>query len=129
MKRLFSLILTLLLFNSICPLYVQAQDTVTVKSGTEIYLSPCNTITSKNEPSIIPAIIKEDVIIDGKVVFKEGESAQIKIADVEKAGFLGNGGRMVLGNGYVKDVNGEKRKVTYSYNVLGKDKTWVKVTM
>lgn len=102
---------------------------LTVKEGTEIVVVPNAITTSKKiEEYKIQATISEDVLYKGVKIFKSGDKAILTIQDFEKAGFFGNGGKLLIANGYAFDAKGNKRKISFTKNIEGKDKTWVKVT-
>jgi hypothetical protein len=98
-----------------------------VPANTSILISPVNTVTSKDRNvSTVPCYITEDVKIDGVVVFKAGDRAELHVEDIEKARCWGKGGRMLISNGYAYDVHGQKHKILFSRNLYGEDKTWPK---
>ena len=101
---------------------------LTVKDGVDITVIPNATTTTKDMSEYnIQASIKEDVIYKGVKIFQEGDKAILTVQDYEKAGFLGNGGELLVSNGYAYDTKGNKRKIMYSKKIEGKDKNWVKV--
>ena len=102
---------------------------LTVKDGVDITVVPNAVTTTKDMRDYnIQATIKEDVIYKGVKIFQEGDKAILTVQDYEKAGFWGNGGELLVSNGYVYDTKGNKRKIMYSKKIEGKDKNWVKAT-
>lgn len=100
---------------------------VNVPANTSIFISPVDTVTSKDQNvSTVICNIKDDVIIDGVVVFKAGDKAELHLGEVEKARCWGRGGKMLISNGFAYDVNGQKHKILFTKNVYGEDKTWPK---
>ena len=102
---------------------------LTVKDGVDITIM-LNTVTTTKDirDYNIQATIKEDVIYKGVKIFQEGDKAILTVQDYEKAGFWGNGGELLVSNGYAYDTKGNKRKIMYSKKIEGKDKNWVKGT-
>lgn len=49
------------------------------------------------------------------------------IGEIEKAKCWGKAGKLVVSNGYVYDVKGNKHKILFSKIYYGEDKTWPKV--
>ena len=100
---------------------------LTVKDGVDITVVPNAVTTTKDMRDYnIQATIKEDVIYKGVKIFQEGDKAILTVQDYEKAGFWGNGGELLVSNGYAYDTKGNKRKIMYSKKIEGKDKNWVK---
>ena len=48
--------------------------------------------------------------------------------DFEKAGAWGVGGKLLVANGYAYDTKGNKRKISFTKQIEGHDKNWVKGT-
>ncbi len=71
--------------------------------------------------------IQANVIVNGTVVFKEGGSAVINVADAKKAKCWGVPGEMLLINGTVEDIKGIAHPVECTYKITGNEKTWPKV--
>ena len=100
---------------------------VNVPANTSIFISPVNTVTSKDQNiTTIICDITNDVIIDDVIIFKAGDRAELHIGEVEKARCWGKGGKMLISNGFAYDVNGQKHKIIFSKNVYGEDKLWPK---
>ena len=93
---------------------------VNVPANTSIFISPVDTVTSKDQNvTTILCNITDDVIIDNVVVFKAGDRAELHVGEVEKARCWGKGGKMLISNGFAYDVNGQKHKILFSRNVYG----------
>ena len=83
-----------------------------VKDGVDITVVPNAVTTTKDMRDYnIQATIKEDVIYKGVKIFQEGDKAILTVQDYEKAGFWGNGGELLVSNGYAYDTKGNKRKI------------------
>lgn len=123
MKRYISSFCLICLFLACAP----AQALI-VKDGIEIVVVPNSITTSKKIPDYnLQATIAEDVFYKGVKIFSSGDKAILTVQDSEKAGFFGNGGSLLVANGYAYDVKGNKRKISFTRNIDGKDKTWPKV--
>lgn len=124
MKKIVSVILCCLVFFGYSGLNCYA---VEVPENTSIYIIPINTITSKNiDINTIDATIQNDVIIQGKTIFKAGDKATLNINEIEKARCWGKAGKLVVNNGYAVDTKGHKHKILISKNYYGEEKTWPK---
>lgn len=100
---------------------------ILIPANTSIYLSPINTVTSKDmNVDNVEATIMEDVVINKTLVFRAGDKASLHIGENEKARCLGKGGKPVISNGYAYDVKGVKHKILLSRNFYEEDKTWPK---
>ncbi len=74
---------------------------LTVKDGVDITVVPNAVTTTKDLRDYnIQATIKEDVIYKRGKIFQEGDKAILTVQDYEKAGFWGNGGELLVSNGY-----------------------------
>lgn len=98
--------------------------TVTVPQKTKVTISLKRKKSQKtiNNMTLV-AIIKEDVYVNGKLVFKEDDIAKINVEVNEKAKFLGKGGTLILNGGYATDAKGKKRKINFYKEYKGKDET------
>ncbi len=125
MNKVISFLLILILFNS---LIIPANAT-TVPAGKKILITP-EKISSKTikKGDYVFGYVKNDVIVDSKVVIKQGAPAKIYVNDVQKAHRWGVAGYITLTNGTVEDVTGEERDILLDYDVKGNEKDWVKVT-
>lgn len=124
MKKLIS---TLCVF---CLLSIQNSTlaSILVPANTSIFITPVETVTSKHRDiNNIQATIQNDVIVDGKVVFKAGDKAVLNIGEIEKARCWGNPGKLSVVNGFAYDTKGQKHKILISKNYYGEEKTWPKV--
>jgi len=121
MKRFISLICLLTFLANALPVY-----SLTVKENLELTLTPVN-VTSTEYISTydIPAVIKDDVFYKGVKVFKSGDKAILKIADHDRNGAWGKGGRLFLSGGYAYDSKGNKVKISFTRQIKGEDKRWV----
>lgn len=109
-------------FNSSC-----MAAKVFVPANTSIYISPIDTVTSKDKNvDNIDATILEDVVINNTLIFRVGDKANLHIGEIEKAHCWGNPGKLVVSNGYAYDVKGNKHKIMISKNYYGEEKTWPK---
>ena len=100
---------------------------IKVLANTSIYISPIDTVTSK-DMSIdnINAEIVNDVCVGENAIFKAGDKATLHIGEIEKARCWGKAGKITVSNGYAYDVNGNKHKILVSKNYYGEEKTWPK---
>ena len=104
-------IIAMICLMSLLPICVPAQA-LTVKDGVDITVVPNNLTSTKDIRDYnIQATIKDDVIYKGVKIFKSGDKAILTIQDYEKAGFWGNGGELLVANGYAYDTKGNKRKI------------------
>ena len=108
-----------------------AQAIVNVKSGTIIPIALVQTETSKTVVAggTIDATVAEDVVVDGTVVFKEGDKASLNVIHAKKAGFVGIPGEITISGGKIYDAKGDAHRVDYSVRVEGEEKTWPKVML
>ena len=123
MKKIISLMCLVAFCNLFSPLVACA---VQVPADTEVVLVSTRGVTSKNPDNVIQMNIKENVIINGVKVFRVDDKATINIVDYEKAGYWGNAGEIIIGNGYVFDAKGNKHKISINKKIEGKEKVWVK---
>ena len=123
MKKILASVLALLLLN----MHTAALAKVHVPNNTEIILAPVEKVTSQNPQPTIRAEIREDVIINGTVIFKSGDRAEFNICDYEKASYLGVAGSMTVYNGYAYDTKGNKHKVLINKNFVGKQQIWAQI--
>lgn len=122
MKKVLSAFLLFAVVNLYLPVLA-----VSVPANTSIFITPKETVTSKdNNVNIINATITSDVVINNKVVFKAGDRAVLNICDIEKARCWGKAGKFTVNNGYAYDAKGNKRKILFSKNYYGEEKTWPK---
>ena len=94
MKKILALLICLAFCTNV---YAQ----ILVPAETEILLQPTETVTSKKRKANIKLQIKEDVIVNNTIIFKQGDKAVIKITDNVPAGFMGTAGTMDIYNGYI----------------------------
>ena len=100
---------------------------VFVQANKSVFVSPTDTVTSKDmSVENIACQITNDVTVDDTVIFRAGDKADLHIGEIEKARCWGKAGKLVVSNGYVYDVNGNKHKVIISKNYYGEEKTWPK---
>lgn len=127
MKKLLSIICLSCFMTANLPTYAA----IRVPAGTIIPIAITHKATSKNVVSggSIDATIEEDVKINGKVVFKQGDNATITVLTTKKAGFVGIPGEMVLCGGKVTDVKGNLHKVDFDRQITGDEKTWPKALL
>ena len=102
-------------------------EAVTVPKDTKVLLvmnrkKSQRTISSANKLNVI---IKNNVYINNKLVFKKGDSAVIYVKENQKAKFFCKGGKLVLSGGYVTDVNKIKHDVSFSREYTGKNAPWI----
>lgn len=122
MKRFFTLLCLLCFFAAVTPVHA-----LTVKDGVEIVVVPNEVVTTKDLRDYnIRATIQGDVVYKGVKIFKDGDKAILTVQDFEKASYWGNGGEMLVSNGYAFDTKGNKRKISFSKKIEGKEKGWVK---
>ena len=102
---------------------------LTVKDGVDITIMPNGLTSTKDVRDYnIQASIKDDVIYNGVKIFKSSDKAILTLQDYEKAGCWGNGGKLLVANGYAYDTKGNKRKISFTKQIEGHDKNWVKGT-
>lgn len=100
---------------------------VLVPANTSVFVSPEVTVTSKDmSVDNIDCKITNDVTVDDNVIFKAGDRANLHIGEIAKARCWGCPGKLVISNGYVYDVEGNKHKVVIYKNYYGEEKTWPK---
>lgn len=105
---------------------VQAKEVV-VPKGTNIDISTKKVITSKRVPNTyeVKAIIKDDVIVDGVIVFCEHDPAIIEIGEVEKAKSFGRAGSLTIIGGSAVDANGQSHKFIFDREFTCKNDIWL----
>lgn len=72
------------------------------------------------------AQVQSDVRVNSKLVFKQGGTVILNIADAKKARCWGNPGEILLINGSVEDANGNFHPIEYNHKITGEEKTWPK---
>ena len=121
MKKIISILCLVAFINLYLPTFA-----VNVPVNTSIFISPIDTVTSKNTTiERIPCNITDDVIIDNTVVFKAGSRAELQVSEVKKARCWGNAGEISISNGYVYDNKGQRHKVSFTKEYTGEQKDWV----
>lgn len=85
-------------------------DTVLLAAGTPIHLVLMDDLQGKKLEVKQPVHFKvrEDLIVDSKLIVKTGSEAIGHIESVSKSGLLGKSGRLVLQFDYVNAVSGTK---------------------
>lgn len=128
MKKILVWFLLVTFFNMYNPILAKS---VEVKSGTHIPIITSMMCSSKDfcAGDKLNAVIANDIKIGDYIIFKKGDSANINISDAKKAGFLGIPGEMLLVNGDVVDVNGNKHFIQYNRKITGEEKTYPKVCL
>lgn len=125
MKKIIAILL-LTAFLSVLP----ANAVVQVNAGRKIpvvYNGEKITGKSVHSGDKIYAQVKSDIIVNDKVVFKEGGNVILNISDAQKAKCFGNPGQLILINGTVEDAVGKFHPIEYNYKITGEEKTWPKV--
>lgn len=104
---------------------------VKVKSGTVVPLVLNSTKTSRNVVvgEQLEASVQRDILVDGVVVFKQGDRAKINVVHVKKAGFVGIPGELTVSGGEVFDTNNEVHRFDFMQSYVGEEKTWPKVML
>ena len=121
MKKICCVIFLLLLCNA-----VQAKQ-VTVPKNTNIEISVEKIVSSKKIPKTyeVKSIIKDDVIVDGVVVFCENDSAIIEIGEVERAKSFGRGGQITVVGGFAVDANGQSNRFIFDREFKAENDIWL----
>jgi len=121
-------------FLSLCilmvmPLTVKAEE-ITVKSGTEIPLSFMQNTDSKkmNQFDKIPVIITKDVLVNNKVIFKQGDTGTVNVYESAKPGCFGRGGKIDIRDARIKDVYGNEYLVNLPISLEG-NQNWFGVVL
>ena len=125
MNKVISFLLILALLNSI----IIPANATKVPAGKKILITP-EKVTSKTvkRGDYVFGYVKNDVIVDSKVVIKQGAPVKIYVNDAQKAHRWGVAGYITLTNGTVEDITGKERDVLLDYNAKGNEKDWVKAT-
>ena len=122
MKKVFC-VLILLCFTALGTI----AQTVKVPKDTKVLLGMKRTKSQRTISGAgkLNVVIRKDVFINGKLVFKKGDKAVIYVQENKKAKFLCKGGKLVLSDGYATDVNGNQHDIKFSREYIGKDAPWV----
>jgi hypothetical protein len=120
-KLYVSALLFLCLFSPLAKAQVQTQDTqqspvtqssLTIPARTPVRLQLQQTLSSKTtqQGTVVEWRVFEDVIIDGTVVIAKDSRAYAEVTHVQKAGFGGRPGEMLLTARYL-DMGAQKIKM------------------
>lgn len=82
----------------------------TVSSGEKIY-----------------AEIQSDIMVNNTVVFKQGDTVILNVADAKKARCFGNAGEILLFNGTIEDAKGIFHPIEYNYKITGEERICLKL--
>jgi hypothetical protein len=102
---------------ALTPVYVWTQakeaekaDTVLLTDGTPIHLVLMDDLQGKKlqVKQTVHFKVREDLVIDSKLIVRTGTEAIGHIESVSKSGLLGKSGRLVLQFDYVDSVSGAK---------------------
>ncbi len=118
MKKLLCFILILSLLSA-------TAFSVEVPAGTEIVLGLKRHKSQRTMHSKLNAIVKEDVYVNGRLVFVKNSKAEIYILNNKKARFFGRGGSLSLSDGVVYDVNGREHDVKIFEQYTGKNAPFI----
>lgn len=128
-KVLFSVVVLLFVTNyaGICA----NAAVVSVPVGTRVPVLLQNVVSSSTVKTAdtISATIAEDVLIDGAVVFHQGDKATLNVQKAQPSGNFGRPGRLELNGGMVFDVNGDTHPVNISYSAKGRSRRAFSITM
>lgn len=117
------LIITIMAF---VPLFVMAQKTVKVKSGTVIPLQSVIEVKAAdvNEGDLVDFRVSSDVKSDGIVIVPQGTITKGRVIEAKKSSIAGTKGRLVIEITNVPLENGEKLYLSSTLvRVYGKNKT------
>ena len=128
--RSVSTILTIALeaLITIVPVFIWSQakedantDSVLLADGTPIHLVLMDDLQGKelNAKQTVHFKVRQDLVIDSRLVVKTGSEAIGHIESVSKSGLLGKSGRLVLQFDHVESVAGVKIQLRGSAGVSG----------
>jgi len=121
MRKICCILLLLLLCN-----VAQAKQ-ITVPKGTDVNISVVRVATAKNirKTYEVKSIIKDDVIINGVIVFCENDPAIIEIGELKKAKSFGRGGKITAVGGFAVDANGQSHRFILDKEFKGDNDIWL----
>jgi hypothetical protein len=96
-------------------------ETITIPAGTRVPVLVSNNISSNTVKTsdTINLTIAEDVLVNNKVVFRQGDAASLNVQKARSNGHWGRPGLLELNSGLVTGVKGDKLPVNISYNAKG----------
>jgi hypothetical protein len=112
----------------LAPQFVYSQATendgaqnVLLPAGTPVHLVLMDDLQGKNiqAKQMVHFKVREDIIIDSRVIVKTGAEAIGHIESISKSGLLGKSGRLVLQFDYVAAVSGTKIQLRGGAGVSG----------
>ncbi len=127
LKKLF--LFCIFCLNSLFPCF--AKNEILLPEDTEVSIILTESVSSANATvgERIPAEVAEDVIVDGKVLIKEGSSVKILVTQVQKKKWAGRGGDLSLEMKSVKAVDGKSVPLISATGRGGKNNTASTVTL
>lgn len=124
-RKIAALIIILVFFHIFVPINSYANpDEVTIKARTPVELMIIESLTSYtlNLNEEVSFEVSRDVVIDGKVVIKEGTPAIGTVTLVEQHGRIGKGGTIQISLDSTKAVDGQTILLRSTFTQLGRDR-------
>lgn len=111
------------------PLTVKAEE-LTLKAGTEIPLSFVQNTDSKRMSQFdkIPVVITKNVLVNNKIVFKQGDTGTVNVYEAEKPKCFGRGGKIDIRDARIKDTYGNEYLVNLPISLEG-NQNWFGVVL
>ena len=112
---------------------VAIADTITVPSGTRVFIELDQKVTSKKkhnaEGSFVRAHVWRDVIVDGRTVVTAGTQVMVQVGDIKGAKIAGVKGHVELEALQVPAVDGSDLMLLGGYDKSGKNLTALSVSL
>lgn len=71
--------------------------------------------------------VASDIFLANQLIFKENAPGFLIVKSVKPSRNLGKGGYIIFNEGYIEDVNGMNRQVTFRKKISGENCKWAKV--
>jgi len=129
-KKVFSLLLTILFMNTIfCP-FSSAADVI-LEKGTKVRLKLLDKVSSglNQDGDEVNLIVADDVKLGDTVIIKEGTPAKAIINDLSPKGKIGKAGRLELQADSTRAVNGKSVPLSALITKKGEDKFVLSVVL
>lgn len=78
-----------------------------------------------NSDKIIPAIINENISVNGIPIFAKNTHVKIIVENYKKKRFLGRGGYIIIKKVIAEDINGQEHIFSLDKKIEGENRDWV----
>lgn len=94
-------------------------------AGTPVKIQTLNAISSSDAVvgTVVDFKVVDNVLVGNATVIKAGEMGSAEVVSADENAFLGEGGKLTIGNFEVKTVNGTKLPLKGTIGTKGKEKT------